>query len=196
MSVFGRVKISEQYVFAISPDQCPEFFSVARAVDDIERDLSRSPARADGPAEGLPARHQTTRRQPTKRPLSPAPRVFKLQHGALNDLDVLTDELARMALARRDAKGDVISIPPQQHRAPADKKAWDQCTLPCWILKQEIQIAAQREAQEKLADLVPNAKHITDTNSGHEIHKEQPQLVIDAIRQVVDAVRGGRQLAR
>ena len=57
--------------------------------------------------------------------------------------------------------------------------------------------AAQKVAQEKLAHLVPNAKHITNTNSGHEIHKEQPQLVIDAIRQVVDAVRGGRrQLAR
>jgi hypothetical protein len=32
-----------------------------------------------------------------------------------------------------------------------------------------------------LAKLVPNEKHITDTNSGHEIHKEQPQLVISAI---------------
>jgi hypothetical protein len=57
--------------------------------------------------------------------------------------------------------------------------------------------AAQKEAEEKLAHLVPNAKHITDTSSGHEIHKEQPQLVIDSVRQVVDAVRGGsRQLAR
>jgi pimeloyl-ACP methyl ester carboxylesterase len=49
--------------------------------------------------------------------------------------------------------------------------------------------AAQKEAQEKLAQLVPNAKHITHTNSGHEIHKEQPQLVIDSIREVVDAAR-------
>ena len=31
----------------------------------------------------------------------------------------------------------------------------------------------------------------------HEIQKEQPQLVVDAIRQVVDAVRGGsRRLVR
>jgi len=37
---------------------------------------------------------------------------------------------------------------------------------------------------------VPNA-HITGTKSGHEIHKEQPQLVIDSIREVVDAVRSG-----
>lgn len=51
--------------------------------------------------------------------------------------------------------------------------------------------AAQKKAQAKLAGLVPGAKHITNTNSGHEIHKEQPLLVIDAIREVVDAVRRG-----
>ena len=57
--------------------------------------------------------------------------------------------------------------------------------------------AAQKKAHERLAKLVPNEKHITDTNSGHEIHKEQPQLVIDAIRDVVEAVRSGRrQLTR
>ncbi len=49
--------------------------------------------------------------------------------------------------------------------------------------------AAQKKAQDRLATLVPNAKHIINTNSGHEIHKEQPHLVIDAIREVVEAVR-------
>jgi pimeloyl-ACP methyl ester carboxylesterase len=49
--------------------------------------------------------------------------------------------------------------------------------------------AAQKQAQDRLARLVPNAKHITSTNSGHEIHKEQPELVTDAIRKVVEAVR-------
>jgi pimeloyl-ACP methyl ester carboxylesterase len=53
--------------------------------------------------------------------------------------------------------------------------------------------AAQKTAQQRLAQLVPNAKHITNTNSGHEIHKEQPHLVIDAIREVVEAVRSGRR---
>ena len=52
--------------------------------------------------------------------------------------------------------------------------------------------AAQKKAQERLAKLVPNEKHITNTNSGHEIHKEQPQMVIDAIREVVEAVRSGK----
>ena len=49
--------------------------------------------------------------------------------------------------------------------------------------------AAQKKAQDQLATLVPNAKHITNTHSGHTIHKEQPQLVVDTIREVVDAVR-------
>ena len=40
--------------------------------------------------------------------------------------------------------------------------------------------------------LVPGARHITDTNSGHEIHKEQPRLVTDAILAVVEAVRAGK----
>lgn len=53
--------------------------------------------------------------------------------------------------------------------------------------------AAQKQAREKLAQLVPHAKHVTNTNSGHEIHKEQPQLVIDSIREVVEVVRAGRR---
>jgi pimeloyl-ACP methyl ester carboxylesterase len=49
--------------------------------------------------------------------------------------------------------------------------------------------AAQKRAQARLAKLVPGAKHIIKTNSGHEIHKEQPQLVIHSIEEVVAAVR-------
>ncbi len=51
--------------------------------------------------------------------------------------------------------------------------------------------AAQKKAQDRLAALVPGARHVTNTNSGHEIHKEQPRLVTDAIIDVVDAVRAG-----
>jgi hypothetical protein len=54
---------------------------------------------------------------------------------------------------------------------------------------------AQKTAQHKLAALVPGAQHIVDTNSGHEIQKQQPQLVVAAIRTVVDAVRKGRKRA-
>ena len=52
--------------------------------------------------------------------------------------------------------------------------------------------AAQKQAQAKLAALVPGAKHVTKTDSGHEIHKEQPQIVVDVIREVVEAVREGK----
>jgi hypothetical protein len=38
---------------------------------------------------------------------------------------------------------------------------------------------------------VPNAKHITNTNSGHDIQAEQPQLVIEAIGDVVSMIRNG-----
>ena len=50
---------------------------------------------------------------------------------------------------------------------------------------------AQIAAQEKLAEKFPSAEHITDTNSTHYIHLENPQLVSDSIRGVVDAAREG-----
>ena len=43
--------------------------------------------------------------------------------------------------------------------------------------------------QEDLARLVPNARHRIAGASGHDIHQDQPELVIEAIRQVVEAVR-------
>ena len=43
--------------------------------------------------------------------------------------------------------------------------------------------------QNELAQLVPDAKHVIATESGHNIHQDQPELVIEAIRAVVDAVR-------
>ncbi|WP_159013101.1 alpha/beta fold hydrolase [Acidisoma sp. S159] len=52
--------------------------------------------------------------------------------------------------------------------------------------------AAQKKAQDRLAALVPGARHITRTKSGHEIQKEQPGLVTDAVIDVVNAVRAGK----
>jgi hypothetical protein len=51
---------------------------------------------------------------------------------------------------------------------------------------------AQKEAQAKLAAAVPGSRHVINTDSGHEIHKDQPQLVLDSIREVVDAVRADK----
>jgi pimeloyl-ACP methyl ester carboxylesterase len=46
-----------------------------------------------------------------------------------------------------------------------------------------------QELQDDLAALVPGARHVIATKSGHYIQIEQPDLVIEAIRQVVAAVR-------
>jgi pimeloyl-ACP methyl ester carboxylesterase len=53
--------------------------------------------------------------------------------------------------------------------------------------------SANKIAQANLATLVPGAKHITETNSGHNMMIDQPQLVTDSIREVVDAVRDERR---
>jgi pimeloyl-ACP methyl ester carboxylesterase len=48
---------------------------------------------------------------------------------------------------------------------------------------------AWHTAQDALATLAPNAKHRIATKSAHYIQVQEPQLVIDAIKEVVEAVR-------
>jgi pimeloyl-ACP methyl ester carboxylesterase len=48
-----------------------------------------------------------------------------------------------------------------------------------------------QQLQRELADLVPGGRLVIATQSGHDIHHEQPELVLDAIRDVVRAVRAG-----
>ena len=43
--------------------------------------------------------------------------------------------------------------------------------------------------QDDLAKLVPNARYAVATKSGHNIHQDQPELVIAEIQKVVEAVR-------
>jgi pimeloyl-ACP methyl ester carboxylesterase len=47
-----------------------------------------------------------------------------------------------------------------------------------------------RQLQRELAQMVPGSRHLI-TQSGHNIQHEQPELVLDAIRDVVLAVRAG-----
>ena len=47
------------------------------------------------------------------------------------------------------------------------------------------------DARADLVSQVPGARHIKNTDSGHYIHQEHPKLVIDAIREVVDAAAVG-----
>jgi pimeloyl-ACP methyl ester carboxylesterase len=46
-----------------------------------------------------------------------------------------------------------------------------------------------RAGNADLATLVPNARFFVATESGHDIHQDQPELVVEAIRQVVAGVR-------
>ena len=49
--------------------------------------------------------------------------------------------------------------------------------------------AIMLELQDGLARLTPDACHVITTESGHDIHQDQPELVIAAIHEVVAAVR-------
>jgi pimeloyl-ACP methyl ester carboxylesterase len=48
--------------------------------------------------------------------------------------------------------------------------------------------------QEKVARLSRRGKHLVATRSGHWIQLDQPELVIEAIRQVVEQVRAWSQV--
>jgi pimeloyl-ACP methyl ester carboxylesterase len=50
------------------------------------------------------------------------------------------------------------------------------------------------ESQAELTQRSQNAKQIIAEDSGHYIHVDQPDLVIDAIRQVVEAARNGSEI--
>ena len=46
-----------------------------------------------------------------------------------------------------------------------------------------------QKLQTEIAALVPQSKHVIAERSGHDIHHEQPDLVVSAIREVVEAAR-------
>ena len=50
------------------------------------------------------------------------------------------------------------------------------------------------EQKEKMSNLSSNSKHVITTKSGHEIHLEEPELVINAIIEVIIGVRTGKPL--
>lgn len=49
--------------------------------------------------------------------------------------------------------------------------------------------AAQLKAQDTFAKKYPGAEHVTKTDAGHYIHRDNPEVVITSIRDVVDQVR-------
>lgn len=56
-------------------------------------------------------------------------------------------------------------------------------------LSGEVSEAAWQTAQDGLAGLLPDARHVIAEESEHYIQLQQPELVIAAVREVVEAVR-------
>jgi pimeloyl-ACP methyl ester carboxylesterase len=52
--------------------------------------------------------------------------------------------------------------------------------------------AAQMTAQDNLASFFRGGRHIVVPNATHYIHIDQPEVVVDAIGDVVEAVRAGK----
>ena len=96
---------------------------------------------------------------------------------------MLTDAFAKIDAAAplRELPAVVLAAdkPWQPPSAPKDNDPAAGVTFADW------------QASEKLLATSLNAKLVTKTNSGHNIYAYSPQLVIDAIREVVDAVRNG-----
>ena len=53
----------------------------------------------------------------------------------------------------------------------------------------EVMPQLHRELQADLVGLVPNGRQVIAERSGHYVHQGEPELVVEAIRDVVDAVR-------
>ena len=53
----------------------------------------------------------------------------------------------------------------------------------------DVEATLHAELQADLAGLVPGGRYVVATESGHYIQQSQPDLVVAAIRDVVQAVR-------
>jgi pimeloyl-ACP methyl ester carboxylesterase len=102
------------------------------------------------------------------------------------DFDVAVDQMARAAAARPPrpvplvvlTKGRPFGLPSTPGvTAAAVERAW-------------------RLAQDELPELSPCASHVVAASSDHYIQLHQPRLVVEAVRQVVGAVRDRAPCAR
>jgi pimeloyl-ACP methyl ester carboxylesterase len=64
-------------------------------------------------------------------------------------------------------------------------------TKPLAVVSTTLPSPVYRELQAKLLALSKNSRHIVAENSGHGVIVDEPEVVVRAIRMVVDAVRSG-----
>jgi pimeloyl-ACP methyl ester carboxylesterase len=99
--------------------------------------------------------------------------------------DVSTDETSFQQLREARVAGELPRVPliVLSHGRPDDSSQ----RPPGWPLDEEERIL--RELHAGIAALVPGSRHVIAERSGHDIHKEQPELVISSILDVVVAAR-------
>ena len=104
-------------------------------------------------------------------------------------IGVLQARPQQIETALAEQQGRLDSNPLLQTAAPLDARplivlasAQSNDHLPFW-----------KEAQQIMAALSSNS-HLIIAQSGHAVHFEQPELVVDSIREVVDAARTGEPL--
>ena len=108
-------------------------------------------------------------------------RMLTLQPRLLDpeQVDIWTSERqTRMALRRSPVRPMPLVVIARGH--PDPDTPFVELEEPFW-----------RQLQRELARLVPGGRLVVATESGHDIQHEQPELVLDAIRGVVLAVRAG-----
>ena len=64
---------------------------------------------------------------------------------------------------------------------------------PGWPVEADEQL--DRDLNDDLAGQVPSGRHVVAEQSGHYVHQTEPEVVVEAIRQVVEAVRDPRDWA-
>ncbi len=95
-------------------------------------------------------------------------------------MDLLTTEAQVRAAGSLGARSLVVLTAGRPHPVLAD--------LPADVAIRVGQLV--QDGQRDLAGLSSRSRHIIAHESGHHIQLDQPEMVIDAIRQVVEAVRG------
>lgn len=89
--------------------------------------------------------------------------------------------MAEVRRARQETPLKPMPMVVLSHGIPFD------APFPGWPV--EVMEQVMSDNQQRVVQLVPGAKHIVAEESGHNIHQDQPELVTEAIRMVVDAVR-------
>jgi pimeloyl-ACP methyl ester carboxylesterase len=104
-----------------------------------------------------------------------------VEQGVLEPVD-LADLAARVKAAQSATPLPQMPLVVLSHTVPPAAGP-----LPNWPVAAEERL--WQELQDDLVGLVPNSRHVVAEQSGHYIHQSEPDLVVEAIRAVVEAVR-------